>query len=170
MIIPCLVPLKDGHVLQPEFYGGLLNQTHRVLIVPVSRPVLPSGKYPTQALVRNRLFSLLEDIECDFAMMVDCDNLITDPFAVSAAIFKLSEVSDLKVVHLRTKARYTPGHFDIGAIVFVKEIIYHVTFACDTPKECNCEGFTRAIRRAGWRQDWLNDDLQGRALSHIKEG
>jgi hypothetical protein len=170
MIIPCLVPLKDGHVLQPEFYAGLLNQTQQVVIMPVSRPPIPAGKYPTQALVRNRLFTLVEEVECEFVAMLDCDNIVSDPNALSAAIIKLSEASDLKVVHFRFKPRYTPGHFDIGGMLFTKEVIYHITFTCDNPQVCNCTGFSEQIARAGWKQDWLSDDLQGRSMPHIKEG
>ena len=169
MIIPCLVPLKDGHILQPEFFAGLLHQSQQVAVLPISRPAMPAGKYASQTVVRNRLFSLAEGLECAFVAMIDCDNILTDPNALSEAVIALSDCNDLKVVHLRTKAQYTPGHFDIGAMVFKREIVQHVTFVCDNPQECNCEAFGKQIARAGWRQAWLNDNLQGRHLSYVKE-
>jgi len=170
MILPCLVPLKDGHLMQPEFISALSVQSQKVAVMAVSRAAVPAGKYASQAITRNRLFSLLENVDCRFAAMLDCDNILTDPDALNdACIMLLTSASDLKVVHLRMKPRYTPGHFDIGAMVFVKEIIHHIKFTCDNPQACNCTAFGKQVQRCGWRQTWLNDSQQGRHLAYLKE-
>jgi hypothetical protein len=158
-MVPCLIPLKDGHSIHPDVISGLLRQTVSVSIIPVSRPAV-GGRYESQAITRNRAIQLLPEIAHEgYAMMCDRDTLLTDTAAVEGAITKLGGDDGLKCVHFRLKD--VVSHHDLGCFVFKVDIAPKIAFYASNGGGCNCGSLTKSLEANRWRQDWLDSEKHG---------
>jgi hypothetical protein len=98
-------------------------------------------------------------------MMTDRDTLLTDSGAVAAAIALLEQDDLLMCVTFRLKASYSYEHYDIGCMVFKREMLGKVAFYSDKG-ECNCDCVKLALHANGYKIRHLSDDHQGKVYSY----
>ncbi len=164
------MPLKDGHGISQRVLDGIREQTVELELMPVSRPGSRPNRRAGEAHCRNVLLGVLSRVPDEVLVMMDRDVVLTDPGAVDAAVGRLCSDDQLKVVHIRYKqltANANPNHYDMGCIVFKREVASKVLF--DVTREgCCCNTLTQHLQACGWRQEYLSDELQ--AESHTYTG
>lgn len=162
-MIPVLMPLKDGHAIPCEVLNALNRQTMDVTLIPVSRPGFRNRR-AGEALCRNILLSVLGGMgHADLAVMMDRDMVLLAPNAFERACTRLKGDESLKVVHIPCKPGLSNKHFDIGCMVFKREVASKVLFDV-TQETCCCEALTNHLNECGWRQEYLSDGPMGREL------
>ncbi len=158
MSIPVLMPLRDGQRVAQRVLEGILQQTVDLELVPVSRPGSAPNRRTGEAHCRNVLLGVLSRLPDEVLVMMDRDVVLVDKGAVGAAMLRLGEENQLKVVHLRYKESNS-SHLDMGCIVFKREVASKVLFDV-TRDGCCCQTLTDHLRVCEWSQEYLNDELQ----------
>jgi hypothetical protein len=165
-MLPVLMPLRDGHQIARPVLRGLMEQTVPLSLVPVSRPGFANPR-AGESLCRNVLLSVLERIGQDVAAMMDRDVILRDPGALEAATIRLAQDPDLKAVHVRYKAGFNPAHFDLGCMVFRREIARAVLFDVNR-STCCCSALTEHMAALGWKQAYLSTEQQAEEYTYSK--
>jgi len=166
-MLPVLIPLRDGHGIARPVLEGILSQNVPLEVVPVSRVGQAGNRRAGEGLCRNILLAVLSKLSSEVAVMMDRDVVLTDSAAFEAACLRLHADELLKVVHLRYKAEAGPEHYDLGAVVFKREVATQVMFDV-TSRVCHCGKLTEHLNSLGWRQDYLSDAVQGQEYTYTR--
>lgn len=155
-----MMPLLDGHTVDPVTLVSLGMQTVPVTLMPVSRPMMeaclvqPGGidRRQCEAFTRNVLRSLVlaQFPDSTVYLSIDSDVLLRDKLVVEDMVNALDEDSSLGAVaaHCREQpARVLDDalHTDIGCILIRRYVLEHVSFRVSGG--CCCVGFCQDLAR-----------------------
>jgi len=187
MIIPVLIPMKDGHILYPDVYKSILNQTIQLSIIPITRPRLEIDTikgidpniekdichgYLSQAQNRNIAVDSISSYKGDFIVMMDCDTVLLENNVIEKAIEKLSKNKNLGVVHINKRAIEIKDlelpHYDIGCIIIRTTILRKITFRSETPATCNCISFHNDVTEMGYSSTYNESRQQAKEINTYK--
>lgn len=156
-MVPVLIPMKQGNTLTGETLKSIIEQSMDTSVIPVTCRPESDNRRANEAVCRNVLLGMAEDLADEYFVMMDDDVVLPDRTCLERGILQLlAGGHSLGAVHIRYKAPYNPEHFDIGCVVVRRNAACCVAF--DTKlhdADCHCNTFSNRLRANNFRQEWL---------------
>lgn len=152
-----ILPLRTGHTVPPPVVRGIADQSLACMLLPVTVEGMEDSRV-NEAEARFRGFELAFQITHGnpgvVLFVLDRDVCLYDPLCIEGMLKVMLHSPDIGSLHFPYKDM-PPAHTYLGAVMVRREVA--VQYRRDDFQECDpccCAALTRAVERAGMRQEW----------------
>jgi len=160
-----MIPLKDGHPLQPEVIQGISNQTVPLELLCISRPkkssddpylVKKDNGVISITVCRNILRETVLKSNEEFFLMLNSDVIFSSPTDVEDMLNFLKENEEFGLVALHTRTDFQlpmlefKFHIDIACSIIRRYVLENIVFHNDDGFRtgvCNCKCLSMDMRK-----------------------